>query len=125
MQNSIIDLIIRIKNGYLARKETVESPYSRMREETLKKLESLRFIRSFRVKDKNFIIELLYRGNLPALTDVKLFSRPGRRMYIPYKNLKPVLGGFGYSLLSTSRGVLTHVEAKKAKLGGELLFSIW
>lgn len=125
MQNSIIDLIIRIKNGYLARKENIEIPYSHMNEETLKKLESLKFIKSFKLEGKKFIAELLYKDNQPAMTDVKIFSRPGRRAYISYKNLKPVLGGFGYSLISTSKGIFTHLEAKKGKLGGELLFSIW
>ena len=56
---------------------------------------------------------------------LKFIQNQGMRLYISYKNLKPVLSGFGYSILSTSKGIMTDREAKKAKLGGELLFSFW
>ena len=128
MENSIIDLIIRIKNGYMAKKETIESPHSKYKETILKKLMSLKFIKNYTVKGeikKNIIINLSYEEGNPAITDVKIYSKPGMRLYISYKNLKPVLSGFGYSILSTSKGIMTDREAKKAKLGGELLFSFW
>ena len=128
MENSIIDLIIRIKNGYMARKATIESPHSRYKESILKKLMSLKFIEAYSVEGeikKNIIINLKYEEGNPAITDVKIYSKPGMRLYISYKNLKPVLSGFGYSVLSTSKGIMTNREAKKAKLGGELLFSFW
>ena len=128
MENSIIDLVIRIKNGYMAKKEIIESPHSKYKEAILKKLMNLKFIESYSVKGeikKNIIINLSYEEGNPAITDVKIFSKPGMRLYISYKNLKPVLSGFGYSVLSTSKGIMTDREAKKAKLGGELLFSFW
>lgn len=128
MENSIIDLVIRIKNGYMARKETIESPHSNYKEAVLKKLKDLKFIESYVVEGetkKNIVINLSYKEGEPAISDVKIFSKPGMRLYISYKNLKPVLSGFGYSVLSTSKGIMTDREAKKAKLGGELLFSFW
>ena len=128
MHNSIIDLIIRIKNGYMARKESVESPYSNFKEAILKKLAALKFIKSYSVSGeikKNFTIELLYQEGVPAITDVEIFSKPGRRYYITNKKLKPVLSGFGFSLLSKSKGILTNKEAQKERIGGELLFNIW
>lgn len=129
MTNSVIDLIIRIKNGYLAKKETVISPYSKFRENVLKKLFELKFIKNYQVtggdKIKEITIELLYKNGVPALTDVKIFSKPGRRYYVSYHQLKPVLGGYGASILSTSKGILTNKEAYKLKVGGELLFNIW
>ena len=128
MENSIIDLIIRIKNGYMAKKETIESPYSKYKEAVLKKLISLKFIKGYEVKGeikKSMTINLAYEEDKPAISDVKIYSKPGMRLYISYKNLKPVLSGFGYSILSTSKGIMTDREAKKAKLGGELLFSFW
>ena len=128
MENSIIDLIIRIKNGYMAKKETIESPYSKYKEAVLKKLISLKFIKGYEVKGeikKSMTINLAYEEDKPAISDVKIYSKPGMRLYISYKNLKPVLSGFGYSILSTSHGIMTDREAKKAKLGGELLFSFW
>ncbi|MEK7523063.1 MAG: 30S ribosomal protein S8 [Patescibacteria group bacterium] len=128
MENSIIDLVIRIKNGYMARKATIESPHSKYKEAILKKLKDLKFIESYSIKGeikRNIIINLSYEEGNPAITDVKIYSKPGMRLYISYKNLKPVLSGFGYSVLSTSKGIMTDREAKKAKLGGELLFSFW
>ena len=128
MENSIIDLIIRIKNGYMAKKETIESPHSKYKESILKKLVALKFIEGYTVQGevkKNIVISLSYEDGKPAINDVKIFSKPGMRIYISYKNLKPVLSGFGYSILSTSKGIMTDKEAKKAKLGGELLFSFW
>jgi len=89
---------------------------------------SLKFIEAYSVEGeikKNIIINLKYEEGNPAITDVKIYSKPGMRLYISYKNLKPVLSGFGYSVLSTSKGIMTNREAKKAKLGGELLFSFW
>ncbi|MEK7633306.1 MAG: 30S ribosomal protein S8 [Patescibacteria group bacterium] len=128
MENSIIDLIIRIKNGYMAKRESIESPYSKYKETILKKLVSLKLIKDYKVEGeikKNITIDLSYEEDRPAISDVKIYSKPGMRLYISYKNLKPVLSGFGCSILSTSKGIMTDREAKKAKLGGELLFSLW
>lgn len=128
MENSIIDLVIRIKNGYMAKKAVIESPYSKYKEAILKKLLGLKFIESYKVEGevkKNIVINLSYEEGKPAITDMKIYSKPGMRLYISYKNLKPVLSGFGYSVLSTSKGIMTDKEAKKAKQGGELLFSFW
>ena len=128
MSNTIIDLIIRLKNGYMARKETVEISYSCFARSVLEKLKELSFIKDYSMdgeKKKKFTVSLLYDEGVPALTDVKIFSKPGYRIYTNYKDLKSVLGGLGCSILSTSKGVLTNREARKAKVGGELLFSLW
>jgi len=125
MQNSVTDLIIRIKNGYLARKESVEIVNSKFNEEVLKKLRQLGYIKNFRVNQRETQVELLYKGRSPAVTDVQIFSKPGRRFYVSYHNLKMIMGGLGYSIVSTSKGILSNKEARKNKVGGELLFSIW
>ena len=128
MENSFIDLIIRIKNGYLAGKETIESPFSRFREEILKVLKRLSFIKNYKLESdqkKKISIDLVYRDGQPALTGVKIISKLGQRIYVSYKDLKPVLNGLGHSILSTSKGIMTNREAHRAKLGGELLFEIW
>lgn len=125
MNNTVIDLIIRVKNGYLSRKETIHVLFSKTNEEVLKKLKTLGFIKSFKKEERNIIVELLYREKMPSFTDVKIFSKPGRRYYVSYKELKSVLGGLGYSLLSTSKGIMTNKEARKQKTGGELLFELW
>lgn len=128
MENSIIDLIIRIKNGYMVKKENVSTPYSRFKEELLKKLKQLKFIKDYHVEGKikkTAEIELLYYDNQPALTGLIIHSKPGRRSYVSSRRLRSVLGGLGVSLISTSKGIMTNRQARKEKIGGELLFSIW
>jgi len=129
MENSIIDLIIRIKNSYLAGQEVLVSPYSRFKEEVLKKLVELGFVKNYEIegeKIKSLIIKLVYNDKgQAALRGVKLFSRPSRRIYVSYKELKPVMSGIGYAIISTPKGLMTNKEAKKVKVGGELLFHIW
>ncbi len=128
MNYSIGDLIIRIKNGYMSHKETILSPHSKFRVEILTKLKNLGYIKDFEVtKDKNkrIIIDLSYVDSVGAMTDVKIFSTPGRRLYSTVKKIKPVLGGLGVGIVSTSKGILTDKEAKKQKIGGEFLFEIW
>jgi len=128
MNNSFIDLIIRLKNGYMARKETIISPYSHFKEEILILLKKLGFISNYRVEGetiKQIIIDLFYKDGEPVLTDVKIVSRLGQRIYVSYRDLKPVLGGMGWSILSTPKGVMTNKQARREKLGGELLFKIW
>jgi small subunit ribosomal protein S8 len=126
--NAITDLIIRVKNGYMSKKEVIESPHSVYREAVLKKLLKLGYVKSMHVEGeiiKKITITLKYESGVGALTDVKIFSKPGRRWYVTTSELKPVLGGLGCSILSTSKGIMTNKEAKKLSLGGELLFSIW
>lgn len=128
MLNPINDLIIRLKNGYMANKETIESPYSVYRGAVIEKLKRFGYIEDYTVMGKikkTMTIKLIYNDGVPAVTDVKLFSTPGRRWYVGFGELKPVLGGMGYSFISTPQGILTNIEAKKRKVGGELLFSIW
>ena len=88
MSNSIIDLIIRIKNGYMTKNDNVEVLFSRLNEEVLRKLAQLGFIKKFETKERKIMVELLYKDKIPAFTEVQLFSKPGRRYYVSYKNLK-------------------------------------
>jgi len=125
--NNFSDLIIRIKNGYLSKKEAIVCRRSNFNLNILKKLKELKFIKDFKETGdkKTVVIELLYHNKEPALTDVRIQSRPGKRIYRSYKDLKPVLSGFGFSIISTPKGILTNKEARKLKIGGEVLFDIW
>lgn len=128
MNYSIGDLIIRVKNGYLAHKESISTPHSRFREDVLKKLKGLGYIKDYKVKGdkvKTIDVKLAYHDGVSAMTGIKLYSSPGRRWYRSAKDIKPVLGGLGVAIVSTSKGILTNKETKKSKAGGELLFEIW
>jgi small subunit ribosomal protein S8 len=127
MENNFADLIIRIKNGYLSKKDTILCYRSNFNLNILKKLKELNFIKDFKESEdkKTVLVELLYRDGKPALTDVRIQSRPGKRIYRSYKELKPVLSGLGFSIISTPKGILNNKEARKLKVGGEVLFDIW
>lgn len=112
----------------MAKKESIISPYSKYKEALLKKLAELKFIKDYKVEGevkKTILVTLVYEKGEPALTDVQIISRPGRRFYISYRNLKSIMSGFGHSILSTPKGIITNREARQKKLGGELLFNIW
>lgn len=125
---SITDLVIRLKNGYMSRKDRITVPYSKYRISVLEKLQELNYIEKFEIEGeviKTIYVDLKYDHGIPAITDVKIFSKPGRRWYVPYKEIRPVLGGMGKVILSSSKGILTDKEAKQERVGGELLFHIW
>lgn len=124
----VIDLIIRLKNGYMAKKEIVSLPFSKFKESVLSKLKALGYVSDYTIEGENkkyFRVELSYNEGQPALTDVKIFSTPGRRWYSSYKDIKSVKGGMGHAIISSSKGIMTDREAKKSQIGGELLFYIW
>ncbi len=125
---TVADLVIRIKNGYMSGRESIIVPFSKLNESILTKLKKLNYIQEITVEGetiKQFIVTLKYDDGVAAFTDVKIFSTPGRRWYTNYNDIKPVLGGLGVAVISTSKGILTGNEAKKEKVGGELLFHIW
>lgn len=124
----ITDLIVRIKNGYMAKNELVNTPHSKLKEAILVRLKYFKYIKDFKVEGeikKTISIELLYDNGVPAITNIKLFSKPGRKWYVSHSEISSVLGGMGKAVISTSKGIMSGTEAKKAKLGGELLFHIW
>ena len=123
----IADMITIIKNGYLARKSIVVVPYSRVKEAIAKKILEAGFIESVDVqKDKrNLKISLLYKNGEPVTHEVKIISRPSLRIYAPSRKIPRILRGRGETIVSTSKGVVTGSEARKAKVGGELILKIW
>lgn len=123
------DAIIKVKNAQMARKESVFVPYSQMDHAVLRALAERRFIKEVQRKTigrRNMIeVKLKYENGSPRIEGVKIVSKPSRRIYKPYAELKPVRQGFGIAILSTSKGVMTNGEAFKQKVGGEYLFEIW
>lgn len=126
---SVIDAIIRIKNGYLASRESVEVRCSKTVKAVLEKLVAQKYITSFEMvttgAKTTAVVQLGYVKGHPMMTDVKLISKPGQKQYFESKMIPKVLNGMGVAILTTTKGVLTGSEAKKAGVGGELLFTIW
>lgn len=125
----IIDFLIQIKNAYLAKKDNFYYLYSQTIEEVSKILKKENYIKDYQIEEKDkkrlIKIDLLYLNNMAIFTDLKIFSKPGRRIYVKINNLKPVLGGRGIAVLSTPKGIISDKEARKLKVGGELWFQIW
>lgn len=123
----ISDLIIRIKNASDAGKATVSVADSKFVENVAHLLKKSGYISSVSKNKDNREIEigLLYIGNEPRIHGVERVSKPSRRMYQKSRDIRTYRSGFGNVVLSTPKGVLTDVEAKKLKVGGEILFKIW
>lgn len=126
MNDPISDMLARIKNGYLARHKKVQIPYSKVNEAIAQKLSRLGYLGKIEPKKNDkFSLYLNFSDDVPALTDVKRISRPGRRMYVKSKDLIKIRHRLGYLILTTPKGIKTHQEAIKEKLGGELVCTVW
>ena len=129
--DSISDLITRIRNAQMANKKTVDSPMSRAREDLVKVLESEGYIRGYSVVEcektghKLLRVELKYFEGKPVICEIKRISKPGRRVYSSIKDLPLVKNGLGINILSTDKGVMSDVEARKQSIGGEVICSVF
>ena len=121
-----IDLINRIKNAEAARKKVLKVRFTKMDASVAKLLEEKGFLKKAETKGRmpKRIIEIEPNPE-KLIKGVRIASKPSRRLYVGYKDLRSVKSGFGFIFLSTPKGVLTEKEAKKEKVGGELLFEIW
>ncbi|MGA2604217.1 MAG: 30S ribosomal protein S8 [Verrucomicrobiia bacterium] len=128
--DSIGDMLTRIRNANSALKPDVLVPYSRLKAEIAKVLKREGYLADFYAEKLEngrqvLKIQLKIVGKERAIVGIKRVSRPGLRRYVGSTDIPRVLGGMGISILTTSRGVMTGHEAKKAKLGGELLAYVW
>jgi small subunit ribosomal protein S8 len=131
MTDPIADLLTRMRNGGMANHETVDVPWSRLKESIAEVLVEEGYVRQIRriqvdgqVQD-TLRIHLKYdRNGQPVMSELKRVSRPGRRVYLGYKDIQPVRKGLGTHILSTPKGIVVDREAVKAKVGGELLCSV-
>lgn len=123
------DLLAKINNASQARKEIFLTPFSRMDFAIAKILVRAKYLKDASkrtINKKNCIeIKLAYEDKNPVLNGYKIWSKPSRHLYHTYRELKPVKNGYGVSILSTPKGVMTGGEAKRNKVGGEYLFEIW
>lgn len=129
MTDPITDLLNRLKNGQAVNKKTVDVPYSKIKYQIAKVMEAEGFIESAvgkgRAPKKIIRIGLRYKNGKPVIKQTKRVSKPGRRVYISLKDIKPVKGGYGIAILSTSKGIMSNKEAHNAGIGGELLCEIY
>jgi len=130
LSDPIGDMLTRIRNAQLRRKNSVSTPASALRGRVLDVLQSEGFIRGYsETKFENGVseyeIELKYSDNVPVIRTIERVSRPGRRVYASVKNIPQVANGLGVSILSTPKGVMADHEAKAANVGGEVLCRVF
>ena len=127
--DQISNMLIKIKNASRANHDTVVFPYSKLKLSIAECLEKEGFIRNVTKKTEKGLsvieVELIYTNDEPRIHDVTRVSKSSRRMYMGVKEIKPIKHGRGKVILSTPKGILTDVNAKKEMVGGEILFSIW
>lgn len=127
----VSDMLTRIRNGYIAKMDSVSIPYSKLKTEIARILGEEGYIRSYEIrKDENVggLIKIYLKYNKDkksTITRLKRISKPGLRVYAQKDEIPKVLGGLGTIILSTSKGVLTGTRAKKLGVGGEVICSVW
>jgi small subunit ribosomal protein S8 len=131
MTDPIADMLSRIRNAALARHERAEMPHSNLKEHIATVLKGEGFIDDVRTSEaedgpKTLVLVLRYgRDRSSAIDGVRRVSTPGRRVYVRHDRIPRVVSGMGVSILSTSRGVMTDKEARRQRVGGELLCEVW
>ncbi len=129
MTDPITDMLNRLENGQAVNKKTVDIPFSKTKYRIAKVLEAEGFVESAAKKGRNpkkvIRVNLKYEDETPAITSAERVSKPGRRVYISLKDIRPVRGGYGISVISTPKGVMSNKEAKAAGVGGEVLCKVY
>lgn len=127
--DQIADLITRIRNAIMVHKNEVSVPASKLKIAILEGLKRTNFITDYRIVEatpRNSIKVIINQINeAPRINEINKVSKPGRRVYAGVEELPKIKSGRGIILISTSKGVMTGDEAKKARLGGEILVKVW
>ncbi|MBU0577598.1 30S ribosomal protein S8 [Patescibacteria group bacterium] len=122
----IADLLTRIRNAIKAKHEKTIVPYSKLKVAILEVLKNKKFIVDFQVEKNGPFGDVIINLNPEVKSlNLKRVSKPGQRIYLKKDQLKPVLNGYGISVVSTPRGVMTGDEARKSGVGGELICEVW
>lgn len=131
MTDPIADMLTRVRNGQMARKQQVRAPYSKLKFAIAKILEKEGYVGAVEVteamnpKFQDIVIGLKYNNNKPQIREMKRISKPGRRIYAKAAELPRVYSDIGVAIISTPSGVMTNKEARKRRLGGEVLCQIF
>ncbi|CAO5683257.1 MAG: 30S ribosomal protein S8 [Holosporales bacterium] len=130
MTDPIADFLTRIRNGQQANLKMIKSPYSSMRKNIADVLMEEGYIRNVSVEVdgkgfKNLVVELKYVDGSPVIKMINRVSTPGRRVYSNIADLPQVFNGLGMSVLSTNKGVMSDHQARKQRVGGEVLCKVF
>ncbi len=125
MNDLIADMLIRIKNAIMRKKDFVEVPNTKINKHILEVMKNEEMIEDFEEKERMIGVTLKYDENEPVIIHLERVSKPGQRIYVSSNEIVPVMNGRGISVISTSKGIMTGAMAKSQNLGGELICQIW
>ena len=129
MTDPITDMLNQIRNAQAVGKTDVLIPLSKIKNEIAILLAKEGFLgeakKAMKGKIKALKITLKYDDGVPAISGLRRTSKPGQRIYEGFSEIKRVHGGYGISIVSTSKGLMTNKDARKQKLGGEIICQIW
>ncbi len=127
--DTLADMLIRLKNATAVKKKHTIIPLTKMNKAVLSLLESEKYIASFSEVNTGtfpmYQVNFKYVDGSSAIQHLRKISKPGVRIYTKFSDLKPTLSGYGLKIISTSKGVMTDKEARKQKIGGEVLAELW
>lgn len=121
----IADALIRVKNGYLSGRTAVSLRYSKLILNLMKLLAKEGYIEDVKESSREIVVNLKYVSRKSAITDIKRVSKPSLRVYKGVGQLPYVLSGLGIAIISTPKGIMTDKQARKVKVGGEVLALVW
>ncbi|MBI5731796.1 MAG: 30S ribosomal protein S8 [Candidatus Magasanikbacteria bacterium] len=124
----ISDMLTRIRNASQARKAEAIIPFSKIKWEIARLLLQEGYVRGAEkilLEKESIKIQLGYDNSAPLITALNRISKPGRRLYVGYDKIKPIKNGLGVAFLSTPEGLMTSKEAKKKKVGGEIICEVY
>lgn len=126
----IADMLTRIRNANERKHARVEIPASKVKVRIAEILKNEGYISDYKIEklDKvksNIVITLKYKSKSKVITGIKRISKPGLRVYVECEKLPIVLNGYGIAIISTSKGIITNMEAKELNIGGEILAHVW
>jgi small subunit ribosomal protein S8 len=130
MSDPLGDMLTRIRNGQMAAKSAINAPASKLRANVLEVLRREGYIRGYETVDlgggkSELNIQLKYHNGEPVIRELRRVSKPGRRIYKGVDDLPRVYNGLGIAIVSTPRGVLSDAEARDARVGGEVLCTVF
>lgn len=123
--NYTADLLVRLQNGIMRRKEEVSIPVTKMNKAVLDILTQEEMVGNIKEVENEYIVEILYDNGEPVAEKFTMVSKPGQRIYVTAKDILPVMNGRGISVISTSKGMMSGAQAKHAGIGGELICKVW
>ena len=130
LMDPIGDMLTRIRNGQQRKIAKVEMPSSTLRLKILEVLKTEGFISSYHIEKKennkvSLIVDLKYYEGTPVIKDIRRISKPGRRVYSRATSIPRIQNGLGLAIISTNKGVMSDIEARKNNIGGEILCRIF